>query len=137
MNEDELLHRYGQRPAAEHLDCIRDLLMAESERERRTQGSGDTEAMQLCCVQLFNVGVMSDLLTIWGAKTSSWDAFCSIDVQLLCGAGLAETKAYLAAEGSEQAADALDHIHGCEAAGEFADFSVERQAASFTDHYNA
>jgi hypothetical protein len=30
------------------------------------------------------------------AKTASMDADCSIDIQLLCGAGLDETKALLA-----------------------------------------
>lgn len=137
MNEGELLHLYGLRPAAEHLDRIRDLLTAESERERHSQGSGDTELMRLCCVQLFSAGVMSDVLTIWRAKSSSWDAFCSIDVQLLCGAGLAETTAYLATNGTAEAADALDHLRRCEAGGDFADFTVDRQAASYADYYNA
>ncbi len=100
MNEDEILRRYGLHPVAEHLDQIRDLLTAQTELERQSQGYGDTEVMKLCCVQLFNAGVMSDVLTIWRAKSSSWDASCSIDVQLLCGGGLAETKAYLLTEGS-------------------------------------
>ncbi|MFI7553237.1 hypothetical protein ACIBQ2_26245 [Micromonospora sediminimaris] len=137
MDEDELLHRYGLHPAAEHLDQIRDLLTAQTELERQSQGHGDTEVMKLCCVQLFNAGVMSDVLTIWRAKSSSWDASCSIDVQLLCGGGLAGTQAYLLTEGSEDAAQALDYIRRSEAAGDFADFSVEKQAASYADYYHA
>ncbi|MDG4811139.1 hypothetical protein O7634_30640 [Micromonospora sp. WMMD1120] len=137
MDEDEILHRYGLYPAAEHLDQIRDLLTAQTERERQSQGYGDTEVMKLCCVQLFDAGVMSDVLTIWRAKSSSWDAHCSIDVQLLCGGGLAETKAYLLTEGSEDAAQALDHIGRSEAAGDFAGFSVEKQVASYADYYHA
>lgn len=35
MNEDEILHRYGLHPVAEHLDQIRDLLTAQTERERQ------------------------------------------------------------------------------------------------------
>lgn len=137
MTEEQLLLRYGLHPAAEHLEDIRDLLLTESERERRSQGSGDTEAMRLCCVQLFNAGLISDVVTIWRAKSSSWDAFCSIDVQMLCGGGLAETKAYLATETAETAAEALDHLLRCEVAGDFADFSVGRQAALFASYYNA
>ena len=48
--------------------------------------------MKLCCVQLFNAGGLRDVAMIWHAKTSSWDAHCSIDVQLLCAAGLGERK---------------------------------------------
>ncbi len=135
MNEEELLRRYGLNPTGEHLDHIRDLLTTQTELERQNQGYGDTEVMKLCCVQLFNAGVIRDVLTIWRAKSSSWDASCSIDVQLLCGGGLAETKAYLAAKGSEEAARALDHIRRGEAAGDFTDFSVEGQAAWYADYY--
>ncbi|MEU8022200.1 hypothetical protein ABUL04_08915 [Micromonospora harpali] len=137
VNEDEILHRYGLRPAAEHLDQVRDLLTKQTNLEQQSQGDGDTEVMKLCCVQLFNAGVMSDVLTIWRAKSASWDASCSIDVQLLCGGGLAETKAYLLTEGSEDAAQALGHIRRSEAAGGFADFSVETQTASYANYYSA
>jgi len=64
-------------------------------------------------------------------------AFCSIDIQLLCGRGLAETNAYLLAEGSPGAARALDDIRRAEAAGYFTDFSVEKQAASYVAYYHA
>jgi hypothetical protein len=91
--------------------------------------------MKLCCVQLFTAGNLGYVLTIWQAKTSSWDARCSIDVQLLCGAGLEETKAYLATEGSEGASAALDYLIACEAAGDFMDFSVQRQSRSYAEYY--
>ncbi len=42
MNEDEILHRYGLFPAAEHLDQIRDLLTTQTKPERQSQGYGDT-----------------------------------------------------------------------------------------------
>jgi hypothetical protein len=135
VDEDEILHRYGLRPAPEHLNQIRDLLRTQTERERQSQGGGDTEVMKLCCVQLFNAGVMSDVLTIWRAKSSSWDASCSIDVRLLCGGGLAETKAYLLTAGSEDAARVLEYIRHGENAGDFADFSVAKHAASYAAYY--
>jgi hypothetical protein len=107
MDEDESLRRYGLGPSGRELAAVRALLEAEAGRERRAQGDGDTELMKLCCVQLFNAGEVGDALAIWGAKTASFDAACSIDVQLLCGAGLDETKAFLSGQRSEQARAAL------------------------------
>ena len=101
MNEDESLRRYGLSPVAGDLDEVRGILAAQAARERRHQGDGDTELMKLCCVQLFNAGFLTDALLIWHAKESSWDAHCSIDVQLLRGAGLEETAAYLTADGEK------------------------------------
>jgi hypothetical protein len=101
VNEDESLRRYGLSPVAGDLDEVRGILAIQAARERRHQGDGDTELMKLCCVQLFNAGFLTDALLIWHAKESSWDAHCSIDVQLLCGAGLEETAAYLTADGEK------------------------------------
>ncbi|MEH1168076.1 hypothetical protein V6V47_22095 [Micromonospora sp. CPCC 205539] len=86
-------------------------------------------------MQLFNAGQLTDVLTIWQAKESSWDAHCSIDVQLLCGAGLNATKAYLEADGSEDAAEALRYLRECEVTGDFANFSVEEQTRWRTEYY--
>jgi hypothetical protein len=47
--------------------------------------------------------------------------------QLLCGAGLGETKAYLVTERSESASAALDYLLQREAAGDFIDFSVDQR----------
>jgi hypothetical protein len=135
VNEDESLRRYGLRPSASELEQIRDLLTAHATLERQSQGDGDTELMKLSCVQLFNVGDLSDVLAIWRAKTASFDAHCSIDVQLLCGAGLQVTKAYLARADSQDAAAALDYLRTCEAAGDFTDFSVETQARWYAEYY--
>ncbi|MGC1215461.1 MAG: hypothetical protein WA890_29920 [Micromonospora sp.] len=128
MIEDEILHRSGLHPAPQHLDHIRELLQAQAELQRQSQGGGDTEVMKLCCVQLFNAGALSDVLPVSRARSSSWDAACSIHVQLLCGQGLAETTAYLAAERSEIAANALEHIRHAEAAGDFTGFTHSRRS---------
>ncbi|MBA9002206.1 hypothetical protein [Thermomonospora cellulosilytica] len=135
MDADESLRRYGLRPSAADLVRIRSLLEAHASLERAGQGRGDTELMRLCCVQLFAAGVLDDVLTIWRAKQSSFDAACSIDVQLLCGAGLEATKAHLAADGSEDAAAALDHLLSCEAAGDFIGFSVQDRLRSYAEYY--
>ena len=135
VTEDECLRRYGLKPRDDDLDEVRHILRAQAALERDRQGDGDTELMKLCCVQLFNVGLVDDVMAIWVAKESSWDAHNSIDVQLLCGAGLAETKAHLAAQGSETAAKALDYLLACEDAGDFEDFSVGKQSRWYADYY--
>jgi hypothetical protein len=47
------------------------------------------------CIQLFSAGIPRDALLIYRAKMSSFDAGCYIDIQLVCGAGLEPTKAFL------------------------------------------
>jgi hypothetical protein len=134
VNEDKSLRRYSLRPTEPDLDQIREMLVTQAVLERQSQGDGDTALMKLCCVQLFNAGNLHDVPIIWRAKESSFDAHCSIDVQLLCGAGLAETKAYLAADRSENASAALDYLLRCEAAGDFADFSVKSQSRWYSEY---
>lgn len=135
MTEDEQLAEFGLRPGAEDLPAVRSVLEAETSRERAGQGEGDTLLMKLCCVQLFNSGSPSDVLLIWRAKDASFDAMCSIDVQLLCGSGLPQTKAYLSELTSADAQAALVHLAKCEEAGDFADFSVEEYARWWSRYY--
>ena len=134
MDADQSLRRYGLQPSASDLPHLRDILQAQADLEQHDQ---DTELMNLCCLQLFNAGQLSDVLTIWQAKESSWDAHCSIDVQLLCGAGLEATKAHLRAEDSADAAEALRYLLDCEAAGDFDNFSVEEQARWRANYFRA
>ncbi|WP_233563040.1 hypothetical protein [Micromonospora musae] len=91
--------------------------------------------MKLCCLQLFNAGQLGDVLVIWQAKESSWDAHCSIDVQLLCGAGLDATRAYLEADGLAQAVEALRYLLDCEAAGDFVGFSAAEESRWRANYY--
>lgn len=114
---------------------VRGILAAQAGLERTAQGDGDTELMRLCCVQLFNVGALDDVREIWLAKESSFDAHSAIDVQLLCGAGLEPTKAYLAGDSAPWAADALAYLLRCEAAEDFADFDVEDRSAEYDRYY--
>jgi len=135
VTEDESLHRYGLSPDEADLDEIRAILAVQTELEGRQQGGGDTELMRLCCVQLFNAGSLSDVPAIWRAKESSWDARCSIEVQLLCGAGLERTKQHLAAESSQTARAALDYLDRCETAGDFTAFTRENQSRWYSSYY--
>ena len=135
MNEDDSLRRYGLYPVGGDLDEVRELLTVRMARERQRQGDGDTALMKLCCVKLFNVGLLADVLPIWQAKESSWDAHCSIDVQLLCGAGLDETTEFLTADSSPAAAAALEYLRHCQASGDFADFSSGDQSRWYSRYY--
>ncbi|WP_207400505.1 hypothetical protein [Actinomadura roseirufa] len=133
---DANLRRYGLGPDGDLLAEVRENLRERIAAEHREQGLGNTELMRLCCVQLFNAGDLEDVLLIWQAKTSSWDAQCSVDVQLLCGAGLPETKAFLAGRAHiEEAGEALTWVNECEAAGDFDGFSVQEYAEFQAAYY--
>ena len=135
MDDEESLRRYGLRPAGADLDEIRALLREQTERERRAQGEGDTELMKQCCVQLFNSGDIDDALLVWSAKEASFDAACSIDIELLLGHGLKATKAHLSAHPSPSAAAALDRLRELEVEGAFGGFSVEEYSAFYDRYY--
>ena len=135
MDQDESLQRYGLHPAGTDLDDVRELLAAHTRREKRSQGDGDTELMKLCCVQLFNTAALEDVLLIWQAKSAGMDADCSIDIQLLCGSGLARTKAYLSSRSLPTAEAALERLNHCEAAGDFVDFATATYAAQWAAYY--
>jgi hypothetical protein len=132
MDENESLRRFGLQPSAADLDHIRSILRVQTRPDQEEQ---DTELMKLCCVQLFNSGQLDDVLTIWHAKESSWDAHCSIDVQLLCGASLDATRKYLMTQSSEEAAAALRYLLDCQAAGDFDAFSVTEQSRYYAQYY--
>lgn len=136
MDDEEGLRRYGLRPVGEDLDEIRALLREHTERERRAQGEGDTELMKLCCVQLFNSGGIDDALLVWSAKEASFDAACSIGIELVLGHGLEATKAHLSAHSSPSAAAALDRLRQLEVEGAFEGFSVEEHSAFYDTYYD-
>lgn len=137
LDEDGWLRRHGLHPVAAELHDVRALLETRTRLERRSQGDGDTELMKLCCVQLFNVGTLDDVLRIWGAKTASFDADCSIDIRLLCGRGLVETKAYLSSRDSSAAQAALRRLLDSEGRGDLDDFSVGEFSAWYDAYYAA
>jgi len=88
-------------------------------------------------VQLFCAGHVSDALELWRAKTASWDANISIDIQLLCGAGRGPTKQYLVDLETDEAAAALSRLTACEEAGDFDQFSVDRYIADAKEYYTS
>jgi hypothetical protein len=111
------------------------LLQVETHKERTAQGDGDTDLMKLLCTQLFLAGTVEDMLAIWAAKSASMDANGAIDVQLLCGAGLERTKAFLRERSEPAAAAALGRIVEAERAGEYEMFTPALWGARCIDWY--
>jgi hypothetical protein len=130
-DEDVLIRHFGLNPTSAQLDEIR-ILLAEQTGHGLT---ANTLIMRLLCVYLFDNGSLDDVMNIWRAKRSGWDSQFSIDVQLLCGPGLAETKAFLATSGDEHAAEALEYLVQCEAAEDFVDFAPATFSAAQHDYY--
>ena len=136
MTADESVKLFGLTPSDEDLSAIRDLLTKEAEAERLGSEREEDLAL-LCCVQLFSRGLPEDSLRIWDAKTAGFDLGCYLDVQLLCGAGIEETKTYLAAQPGEIASSALERIREGEEAGEFDAFSPEAYLEYYRGYFGA
>ena len=135
MTVDESLARFGVVPEEQYLSAIRSILREATVRERTRQGAGDTEFMQLCCVQLFCAGHVEDAMPIWDAKTSSMDADCSVDTQLLCGAGLLTTKEYLSNLRTQAAEAVLERLVKTERAGDFDGFDPMDYCKFWQNYY--
>lgn len=116
MEEEEVIERFGLPPREVDLPIIRDELAAQARLE--ADDEGDTLVMKALCVLLFAAGHVEDSLHIWRAKQASFDAGCSIDVQLLCGAGYAATLKYLRTLEADDAQAAVDYLLECEQAGD-------------------
>jgi len=119
VDEAEVIERFGVPPRRDDLPEIRRELEAASELEQNDDDTSDTLVMKALCFLLFTAGQVEDAIAIWRAKTASFDAKCSIDVQLLCGAGFHETRRYLETIDSDETRAALIYLTECDAAGDF------------------
>jgi hypothetical protein len=117
------LEKYTLNPDPKFAEEIREIIRQEIANEKRE----DNEILNLSCMQLFSLGEAKDSLLIYKAKMSSFDASLYLDIQLLCGAGLEETKDFLAKQNTPETKEVLDHLLICEKGGEFDEFSVESQ----------
>lgn len=131
MDENDLLARFGLTPAADDLPEIRRLIEAETDDNDRTSN----EALKLLCTQLFSAGIASDALLIFEAKMSSFDAGCTIDIQLVCGAGLEATEEFLHSSSAPEAKELLAMLEDCKRAGDFEGFTPQQQLASYRQYY--
>jgi hypothetical protein len=134
MNVEESLRRFGLVPPDEALPVIRALLAEEADAERTGRPREDDLAL-LCCVQLFSRGLLEDVLRIWEAKRSGMDLGTYLDGQFLCGAGIEETKRYLAAQPGRAPAEALEYLEGCQRSGMFGEFSPAVHLESYREYF--
>lgn len=134
MTCDESLKSFGFVPNDEFLDSIRHLLQKEIELESKGEQREEDLAL-LCCVQLFAKGLVEDSLLIWRAKVSGFDLGSYLDVHLLCGAGLEETKQFLEEHSSEESKASLRYIEQCEMAGDFLNWSQESQSQYYRNYF--
>ena len=131
MDEHDLLARFGLTPVAADLPEIRRLIqtaIADSNRD-------SNEPLKLLCIQLFSAGIPSDALLIYGAKMSSFDASCYIDIQLVCGAGLEATKAFLRASRAPEAKALLAVLQDSRYTTDFEGFAPQQQLDSYRHYY--
>ena len=133
MNYQEALQKFGLPASLQDRDEIRDLLAKETEHERR--GEAGEEMLRTLCVQLFSIGIVDDALLIWDAKESSFDASCGLDIQFICGAGLVETRDYLALSRSPSAASALEYLRKCEQTGDFIGWSPQKTLSDYRRYF--
>jgi hypothetical protein len=134
MTSDEAFQNFGLPASPHHRAELRKLLAKEIELEERGE-SGEEEMLRTLCLQLFSLGIVEDALLIWEAKQSSFDAQCGLDVQFLCGAGLAATKAFLAGSAAPSASAALEYLAECEQTGDFADWTPQATIDWYRRYY--
>jgi hypothetical protein len=134
MTVEESLRRFGLVPSDEALPHVRALLAQEAELER-SGGEREEDLALLCCVQLFSRGLLEDVLRIWDAKRSGMDLGCYLDIQFLCGAGLAETKRFLAAQPGAAASEALAYLEECEEGGDLVGFSPQAHLEEYRRYF--
>jgi hypothetical protein len=90
---------------------------------RENSAHGLHETLLLVCYLLGLARQIEDCLLIWNAKTTDFDTFCGLDIQLVVFAGVDETITYLEMQDCEEAKEALEYIHECNKAGDFLDLT--------------
>lgn len=133
-NFEEVFRRFTLPASPSDHAEIRSLLAAELAEQRRPEDR--EEIVRALCVLLFSVANVEDSLLIWTVRQSRFfDDESDLDIQLLCGAGLSPTKAFLRTSSLPEAAKALQEIEAREKAGDFADFSHAAWIAKYRLYY--
>ena len=134
MDTNQSLQTFGIKPNACHLDEIRSILAEQASCAR--EGRERTEDLAvLAAVQLFASGDLADVESLWAAKQSSMDLGCMLDIQLLCGAGLSETLAFLERAPFPEAEEALEYIRSCMDFGEFEGFQPSIHLDTYRQYF--
>ena len=90
---------------------------------RRQEDKGITgDSIMLGCYLLGLHKNVEDSLRIWNAKTTDFDTFSYVDIQLIPFVGLDLTINYLRSLKSKEAEDALKYIIECKESGDFDEF---------------
>jgi hypothetical protein len=130
MTDAEALKQFGLPSHVAYRSTIRAALAEAMQRPW-----DEHDLIKCLTVLLFSIRHVEDSLIIWQAKSLTMDLGCSIDVQLLCGAGVDATWSYLSASPDEQAAQALGHLGACLASGDFENWTVESWLSFYQDYY--
>ena len=133
MTYDEALQKFGLPALPQHREEIRQLLLEEIELARKSEDR--EEMLRTLTLELFSIGMVEDSVLIWKAKQSSFDASFTVDIQSICGAGLAETKEYLAQSTDPSAPEALDYLTECEQTGDFVGWTPQWTIDQYREYY--
>jgi hypothetical protein len=80
---------------------------------------GMSDEIRLSAFLLYKIGNVEDVPLLWKAKEANFDTFCGLDIQLLVGAGVEETLAYLKGLSDKDSLAAAIYITECRDAGDF------------------
>lgn len=114
----DLVNHFRRQPERAFARALVNNLVAQ---RRGDSDHGLHETLLLACYLLGLARQVEDCLVIWEAKTTDFDTFCGLDVQLVVFAGADDTIAYLETQGSDEAREALEYIVKCNEAGDFLD----------------
>jgi hypothetical protein len=129
MTDDDAIRQFGLPSSGEHREAILSALEAELQLESNEEG--DHDLIKCLVAQLLSIGNVEDSLIIWRAKSTNFDLGCGLDVQFLCGAGIEETRRYLAQTETDESRDALKYLDECVESGDFDSWTP----AKWVDYY--
>lgn len=112
----ELINYFKVNEGREFAIHLLDKMVAFRKQEEKGM-TGDS--IMLGCYLLGLHKNIEDSLRIWNAKTTDFDTFCYVDIQLVPFAGLDATIDYLKSLNSKNADDALKYIIECKESGDF------------------
>lgn len=101
-------------------------LVEQEMLDHQIDEGGIGENIKLCAYLLYKLGQVEDSLLLWRAKNTNFDTLCGIDVQLLVGAGVEQTLAFLRTQDTEEAQAAIEYIEECVETGDFKDLDGYR-----------
>jgi hypothetical protein len=78
------------------------------------------EHIYWCGFLLYEICALEDVMPLWRAKHTNMDTGCGFDSQLLVGAGVDETLAFLRAHDDAEHQRAAEYVEQCLDAGDFA-----------------